>query len=101
MGVIRTILGLLAIVDLLMAERYGVLKYVPLCSGTLLLTGFLSFTTTKRTERPAPVSTGTRTETLYVTENGTRVRRVLIMNASGRCYYVEVGRTIYIDHCEY
>jgi hypothetical protein len=71
MGVIRTILGLLAIVDLLMAERYGVLKYVPLCSGTLLLTGFLSFTTTKRTETGAGRSgPGPRLFTSQKTERG-------------------------------
>jgi hypothetical protein len=44
----------------------------------------LSFTTT---ERPAPAVT--RTETVYVTENGTRVRRVVTVDASGRRYYIE------------
>jgi hypothetical protein len=65
------------------------------------LTGCLSFTTTERTERPTPVSTVTRTETVYVTENGTRVRRVVTVDARGRRYYVEDGRTVYVDHYEY
>jgi hypothetical protein len=98
MGVILNILGLLAVGGLLVIEGYGVLKYIPLLCVMLLLTGCLSFTTT---ERPAPVSTVTRTETVYVTENGTRVRRVVTVDASGRRYYVEGGRTVYVDHYEY
>jgi hypothetical protein len=43
----------------------------------------------------------TRTETVYVTENGERVRRVVTVDASGRRYYVENGRTIYVEHYEY
>ena len=98
MGVILNILGLLAVGCLFVIEGYGVFKYIPLLCVMLLLTGCLSFTTT---ERPAPVSTVTRTETVYVTENGTRVRRIVTVDASGRRYYVEGGRTIYVDHYEY
>lgn len=98
MGVILTILGLLALAGLYIVEGYGVLKYIPWLCGMLLLTSCLSFTTT---ERPAPASTVTRTETVYVTENGTRVRRVVTVDSSGRRYYVEGGRTIYVDHYEY
>ena len=49
------------------------------------------------TERPAPVATVTRTETVYVT----RVRRIVTVDASGRRYYVEGGRTIYVNHYDY
>jgi hypothetical protein len=62
------------------------------------LAGCLSFTTT---ERPAPGCTVTRTETVYVTENGTRVRRVVTIDESGRRYYVDDGRTVYVNHYEY
>jgi hypothetical protein len=96
MGIILIILCLLALGGFWFVEGYGVLKYVLLFCGMLLLASCLSFTTT---ERPAP--TVTRTETVYVTENGTRVRRVVTVDASGRRYYVEDGRTIYVDHYEY
>jgi hypothetical protein len=98
MSFIIAILCLLAAAALFAAARYGASKYVLLIWGVLNLTGCLSFTTT---ERPAPVSTVTRTETVYVTDNGTRVRRVVTVDASGRRYYVENGRTIYVDHYEY
>jgi hypothetical protein len=48
-----------------------------------------------------PVSTVTRTETVYVTENGTRVRRVVTVDATGRRYYVADGHPVYVDHYEY
>jgi FtsH-binding integral membrane protein len=100
--IIITILGcLLAAVSLFTAERFGVLKYVLLGCSMLHLTGCLSFTTTERTERTPAVSTVTRTETVYVTENGTRVRRVVTVDATGRRYYVDDGRTVYVDHYEY
>jgi hypothetical protein len=98
MGVIFTILGLLAVGGLCIVEGYGVLKYIPWLCGLLLLTSCLSFTTT---ERPATASTVTRTETVYLNENGTRVRRIVTVDASGRRYYVEGGRTIYVDDYEY
>jgi hypothetical protein len=79
------------------AGHYGALKYVLLFCGLLLLSGCISVSTTK----PAPASTVTRTETVYVTENGTRVRRVVTVDASGRRYYEDNGRTIYVDHYEY
>jgi hypothetical protein len=80
------------------AERFGVAKYLLLLCGAFILTGCLSFTTT---ERPAPVATVTRTETVYVTENGNRVRRIVTVDSGGRRYYVEGGRTIYVDHYDY
>jgi hypothetical protein len=43
----------------------------------------------------------TRTETVYVTANGTRVRRVVTVDESGRRYYVDDGRTVYVNHYEY
>lgn len=98
MGFIFTILCVLTVAVLFAAKRYGAVKHVPLFCGMLLLTGCLSFTTT---ERPAPVSTVTRTESVYVTANGTRVRRVVAVDSSGRRYYVEDGRTVYVDHYEY
>jgi uncharacterized protein YceK len=98
MRIIFTILCLLAVAGLFSAQRYGAVKNVLLICGMLLLSGCLSFTTT---ERPAPVSTVTRTETVYVTNNGTRVRRVVTVDPSGRRYYVEDGRTVYVDHYEY
>jgi hypothetical protein len=88
----------LAAAGLIAAKRFGVGKYILSLGGALILTGCLSFTTT---ERPAPVSTVTRTETVYVTDNGTRVRRIVTVDASGRRYYVEGGRTVYVDHYEY
>ncbi len=100
MGLIITTLRLLAAAILFAAKRYGASKYVLLICGMLNLTGCLSFTTTERTERLVPVSTVTRTETVYVTENGTRVRRVVTVDATGRRYYVENGRTVYVDHYE-
>jgi hypothetical protein len=96
MRIILTILCLLAVAGLFSAQRYDAAKNVVLICGMLLLSGCLSFTTT---ERPAP--TVTRTETVYVTDNGTRVRRVVTVDASGRRYYVEDGRTVYVDHYEY
>ena len=98
MRIIFTILCLLAVAGLFSGQRYGAVKNALLVCGMLLLSGCLSFTTT---ERPAPVSTVTRTETVYVTDNGTRVRRVVTVDSSGRRYYVEDGRTIYVDHYEY
>jgi uncharacterized lipoprotein YajG len=85
------------------AEHSGALKCVILLCGMLNLTGCLSFTTTERTEHtvPVPVSTVTRTETVYVTENGTRVRRVVTVDSTGRRYYVADGRPVYVDHYEY
>jgi hypothetical protein len=97
MASILTILCFL-VAALLAAKRYGAVKHVPLYCGMLFLSGCLSFTTT---ERPAPVSTVTRTETVYVTDNGTRVRRVVTVDTNGRRYYVEGGRTVYVDHYEY
>jgi hypothetical protein len=98
--IIITVLSLLAAVSLFTAERFGVLKYVLLGCSMLNLTGCLSFTTTERERTPA-VATVTRTETVYVTENGTRVRRVVTVDATGRRYYVDDGRTVYVDHYEY
>jgi hypothetical protein len=94
---------LLAAACLFAAERFGALKWVILLCAMLNLTGCLSFTTTERTEHPVavPVSTVTRTETVYVTENGTRVRRIVTVDSTGRRYYVEDGRTVYVDHYEY
>jgi hypothetical protein len=94
---------LLAAACLFAAERSGALKCVILLCGMLNLTGCLSFTTTERTEHtvPVPVSTVTRTETVYVTENGTRVRRVVTVDSTGRRYYVADGRPVYVDHYEY
>ena len=89
---------LLAAAGLFAAQRYGAFKHLLLMSGMFILTGCLSFTTT---EKPVPVATETRTETVYVTDNGTRVRRVVTVDSSGRRYYVENGRTIYVDHYEY
>ena len=67
--------------------------------GMLSLTGCLSITT-ERTEHPAP--TVTRTETVYVTNNGTRVKRVVTVDTSGRRYYIdESGRVVYVTHYEY
>jgi uncharacterized lipoprotein YajG len=86
------------------AERFGALKCVILLCGMLNLTGCLSFTTTERVRTvpvPVPVSTVTRTETVYVTENGTRVRRVVTVDSTGRRYYVADGRTVYVDRYEY
>jgi hypothetical protein len=56
---------------------------------------------TNRREHPAQVATEIRTETVYITENGTGVRRVVTVDSSGRRYYVQNGRTIYVDHYEY
>ena len=99
MDIAITNLRLLPAAGLVAAKRFSALKYVLLISGMLNLTGCLSFTTTERP--PATVSTVTRTETVYVTENGTRVRRVVTVDASGRRSYVEDGRTVYVDHYEY
>ena len=93
-------LYLLAAAGLFAAQRYGALKHLLLISGMFIFTGCLSFTTTEKPV-PVPVATETRTETLYVTDNGTRVRRIVTVDASGRRYYVENGRTIYVDHYEY
>jgi hypothetical protein len=101
MATIMTTLCLLAAACRVAVERFGALKYVILFYGMLNLTGCLSFTTTERTEHPAPVSTVTRTETVYVTQNGTRVRRIVTVDATGRRYYVEDGRTVYVDHYDY
>jgi hypothetical protein len=98
MVILITALFVLAAACLIAAERFGVAKYLLILCGVLNLTGCLSFTTT---ERPAPVATVTRTETVYVTENGTRVRRIVTVDASGRRYYVEGGRTVYVDHYDY
>jgi hypothetical protein len=97
-----TIFGLLAAACLFAAERFGALKWVILLGAMVNLTGCLSFTTTER-EHPVavPVSTVTRTETVYVTENGTRVRRVVTVDATGRRYYVDNGHNVYVDHYEY
>jgi uncharacterized lipoprotein YajG len=98
-----TTLCLLAAACLVADGRFGALKYLVLFGGMIALTGCLSFSTTERPERPVPVpvSTVTRTETVYVTQNGTRVRRVVTVDASGRRYYVEDGRTVYVDHYDY
>lgn len=101
MGIIITILCLLPVASLFAAERFGALKYILLVCGMLNLTSCLSFTTTEKREAPAPVSTVTRTETVYVTENGTRVRRIVTVDDTGRRYYVEDGHTVYVDHYEY
>jgi hypothetical protein len=101
MVTIITIFCLLAAACLFAAERFGALKCVILICGVLNLTGCLSFTTTERTEHTVPVSTVTRTETVYVTQNGSRVRRVVTVDATGRRYYVEGGHTVYVDHYEY
>jgi hypothetical protein len=93
-----TALFVLAAACLIAAERFGVAKYLLILCEVLTLTGCLSFTTT---ERPAPVATVTRTETVYVTENGTRVRRIVTVDANGRRYYLEGGRTVYVDHYDY
>jgi len=98
MVILITALFVLAAACLVAAERFGVTKYLLILCGVLNLTGCLSFTTT---EHPAPVATVTRTETVYVTENGTRVRRIVTVDASGRRYYVEGGRTVYVDHYDY
>jgi hypothetical protein len=98
MVILITAIFVLAAACLIAAERFGVAKYLLILCGVLNLTGCLSFTTT---ERPAPVATVTRTETVYVTENGTRVRRIVTVDASGRRYYVEGGRTVYVDHYDY
>jgi uncharacterized lipoprotein YajG len=82
-------------------ERKGFLKCLLLVSGMFMLTGCLSFSSTT-TERPGvPVATETRTETVYVNQNGTRVRRVVTVDSQGRRYYVENGRTVYVDTYEY
>jgi hypothetical protein len=103
MFTIITLCGLVAAAGLFAAERFGALKWVILVCGVLNLTGCLSFTTTERTEHviPVPVSTVTRTETVYVTENGARVRRVVTVDATGRRYYVADGHTVYVDRYEY
>jgi hypothetical protein len=101
MAYIITLVYLLAAAGVFAAERYGALKYLLLMSGMFIFTGCLSFTTTERPEHTVPVATETRTETVYVTNNGTRVRRVVTVDSSGRRYYVENGRTIYVDHYEY
>ena len=93
-------LYLLAAAGLYVAQRYGALKYLLLMSGMFIFTGCLSFTTTEKPV-PVPVATETRTETVYVTDNGTRVRRIVTVDSSGRRYYVENGRTIYVEHYEY
>ena len=95
------LLYLLAAAGLLAAKRYGAVKYLGLMSGMFIFTGCLSFTTTERPEHPAQVATEIRTETVYITENGTGVRRVVTVDSSGRRYYVQNGRTIYVDHYEY
>jgi uncharacterized lipoprotein YajG len=103
MVTITTTFCVLAAACLFAAERLGALKWVFLLGALLNMTGCLSFTTTERTEHPVavPVSTVTRTETVYVTENGNRVRRVVTVDSTGRRYYVEDGRTVYVDHYEY
>lgn len=101
MAIIITISCLLAAVCLIAVERYSALKYALLICGMLSLAGCLSFTTTERPAPAVPVSTVTRTETVYVTQNGTRVRRVVTVDATGRRYYTEDGRTVYVDHYEY
>jgi hypothetical protein len=101
MGIMIEIRCFLAVAGRFATERFGALKYVLLIGGILNLAGCLSFSTTERTERPAPISTVTRTETVYVTENGTRVRRIVTVDESGRRYYVDDGRTVYVNHYEY
>jgi hypothetical protein len=81
--------------------RKGFLKYLLLVSGMFTLPGCLSFTTTERPVHTVPVATETRTETVYVTENGTRVRRVVTVDSQGRRYYLQDGRTIYIHDYTY
>jgi hypothetical protein len=100
MGIKTTGLSLLAAAGQFVAERVNAWKYVLLVCGVLNVTGCLSFTTT-RSEPSVPVSTVTRTETVYVTQDGTRVRRVVTVDASGRRYYVQDGRPVYVDHYEY
>jgi uncharacterized lipoprotein YajG len=102
MVTIITIFCLMAAACLFAAERFGASKWLVLLCAMLNLTGCLSFTTTER-EHPVavPVSTVTRTETVYVTENGTRVRRVVTVDATGRRYYVDNGHNVYVDHYEY
>ncbi|MBV9488987.1 MAG: hypothetical protein JO069_04585 [Verrucomicrobia bacterium] len=79
--------------------RSGALKLVACLVSALLLNGCLSISTTK-TERPRETQV-TRTETVYTTENGTRVQHVVTVDPNGRRYYVEKGRTIYVDRYEY
>jgi uncharacterized lipoprotein YajG len=83
--------------------RKGFLKCLMLVSGMFMLTGCLSFssTTTERPDHSVPVVRETRTETVYVNENGTRVRRVVTVDEQGRRYYVENGQRIYVDYYEY
>ena|ERR1700728_1686506 len=102
MVTIITTFCLLGAACLFAAERFGASKWVVLLCAMLNLTGCLSFTTTER-EHPVavPVSTVTRTETVYVTENGTRVRRVVTVDSTGRRYYVADGHNVYVDHYEY
>ena len=100
MGTTVCLLALTAIAGVFTAVRHGAPRYLLLTCCALLMNSCLSITS-ERTERPAPVSTVTRTETVYVTENGTRVRRVVTVDASGRRYYVDNGRTIYVEHYEY
>jgi hypothetical protein len=99
MAIKTTGLSLLAAAGPFVAERVTAWKYVLLVCGVLNVTGCLSFTT--RAEPSVPVSTVTRTETVYVTQDGTRVRRVVTVDASGRRYYVQDGRPVYVNHYEY
>ena len=100
MAIKMTGLSLLAAAGRFVAERVNAWKYVLLVCGVLNVTGCLSFTTT-RAEPSVPVSTVTRTETVYVTQDGTRVRRVVTVDATGRRYYVQDGRPVYVNHYEY
>ncbi len=89
----------MAAAGLFAAERYGAMRSLLLMSGMFVFTGCLSFTTTEKPEHP--VVTETRTETVYVNDNGTRVRHVVLIDSTGRRYYVENGRTIYVDNYTY
>jgi hypothetical protein len=100
MGIIFTALLVVVVVRMLADRRYSALKQIVVFSVSLLLNSCLSITTT-RTESPPPTTVVTRTETVYVSENGRLVRRVVFVDANGRRYYIENGRTIYVDHFQY
>ena len=82
-------------------DHKSALKSLLLLSGMFVLTECLSYTTTERPEHTVPVAAETRTETVYVNEDGTRVRRIVTVDSQGRRYYVENGRNIYVDRYEY
>ena len=65
-------------------------------------TGKIRWSVPERTQsNKLKVAWVTRTETVYVTENGTRVRRIVTVDESGRRYCVDDGRTVYVNHYEY